>query len=564
MKKLYYLNIVFALLFFSLTGFTSKTFIDNSNGGKTIKIVCSPDLSELAQQWAHQYCTKYPDLNVIINEANSTDTSKETTKKDILYFFSEKFCSRSNNDWVMKFVIGKEIVVPIINEKNPFVEQINQVGISPSDMKRIFSYPEDKRWNLIISCDASIPLNLYFTKNESVNSKICDFLEIQSNEIKGIEVSNESELLSAIQNDPNGIGFCMLSNTIGNGENGLIDKIKLLPIDRNNNGKIDYFERIYANLNDFYRGAWIGKYPQALINDFYSLSDGIPKNKLELNFLNWILNDGQQLLIQNGFTELIPSEKQFVLDKLSGNQLYSESPVDNYATQKIVLNILLGLMICGILGGFIFRELRSRKKLIELGLSDQKNVISQNTITMPNGLYFDKTHTWVFMEKSGTVRTGIDDFIQHVIGRCTRVILKNKGEIVHKNEPLISLIQDGKQITLYSPITGTITEINDDLLSIPSILNKDPFTDGWIYMIDPSNWLREIQFLIMAGKYKEWIKNEFSRLKDFVTDTIRDQSLAFAFVQQEGGEIFDNVLQDLNPEVWEDFQKKFIDKSKFC
>jgi hypothetical protein len=82
-------------------------------------------------------------------------------------------------------------------------------------------------------------------------------------------------------------------------------------------------------------------------------------------------------------------------------------------------------------------------------------------------------------------------------------------------------------------------------------------------MIEPANWLREIQFLIMAGKYKEWLKDEFLRVKDFLASSVNPKNTEFSYVTlQEGGELTDNVLENFGPEVWEDFQKHFIDISE--
>jgi hypothetical protein len=66
----------------------------------------------------------------------------------------------------------------------------------------------------------------------------------------------------------------------------------------------------------------------------------------------------------------------------------------------------------------------------------------------------------------------------------------------------------------------------------------------------------------MAEKYGEWLKNEFSRLRDFLAHAMMKTEPAYAYVVlQDGGEVADNVLENLGPEVWEDFQTEFIDKT---
>jgi hypothetical protein len=67
----------------------------------------------------------------------------------------------------------------------------------------------------------------------------------------------------------------------------------------------------------------------------------------------------------------------------------------------------------------------------------------------------------------------------------------------------------------------------------------------------------------MGEKYKEWLSDEFKRLKDFFTiSVLSDRSAYQPIILQDGGELTDNVLADLSPEVWENFQTSFIDKSR--
>lgn len=191
------------------------------------------------------------------------------------------------------------------------------------------------------------------------------------------------------------------------------------------------------------------------------------------------------------------------------------------------------------------------------------NFFSENTIILPKGLYFDKTHTWAFMEKNGNVKVGIDDFILHITGYLSHVKMKNPGEKIQKGEPAFTIIQNGKQLTINAPISGIVKSQNNLLAEDCSLVNSSPYNDGWVYMVEPSNWFKDTQLLIMADKYKEWLKNEFLRLKDFLAGTNLTRNAEFLPIMlQDGGEYKDNVLENFGPEVWEEFQVKFINASK--
>jgi len=124
-------------------------------------------------------------------------------------------------------------------------------------------------------------------------------------------------------------------------------------------------------------------------------------------------------------------------------------------------------------------------------------------------------------------------------------------------------VQNGKQLDLYSPVSGTIVETNSSLENDASVINSSPYRDGWIYKIEPTNWTRENPLLFMAEKQKQFIQKEFIRLRDFLANSMKADLGSYSqLVLQDGGEIRDGVLSALGPEVWEDFQTSFIDPSR--
>lgn len=141
--------------------------------------------------------------------------------------------------------------------------------------------------------------------------------------------------------------------------------------------------------------------------------------------------------------------------------------------------------------------------------------------------------------------------------------MKAPGERIRKGEKILTLMHKGKQLTIYSPVTGLIKQQNELLISNPSQLNSAPYTDGWVYQIEPANWIREISFMFMADKFRDWMKDEFARLKDFMAVVANANHVRLNQpVLQDGGELTDNVLVNQDPEVWEEFQYQFIDTSK--
>jgi len=227
------------------------------------------------------------------------------------------------------------------------------------------------------------------------------------------------------------------------------------------------------------------------------------------------------------------------------------------------LIIISGFAAIAVLLVLLFVFNRNRSNFIENEDIEITQALNENSIAAPRGLYYDKTHTWAFMEQDGFVKIGIDDFLKHVTGSLTSLKMKSPGVKVRKGEKILTIIRDGKQLELYSPVSGFIRKQNESLLKYPSGINSLPYTEGWVYQIEPVNWVREVSFMLMFDKYKEWLQDEFVRMRDFLALSANSNTVVYQqVVLQDGGELKDNVLADLGPEVWEDFQTRFIDTSK--
>jgi len=537
---------------------------NNSSGNRSINVLASPDLYNLMSRWAIEYCKLNPTLKINVLKSSDNNLADLLNKNAGIGFVSSESYSTLNKQSTWTLIVGRDIIVPVMNVKNPLMDEINRRGITLEEFARIFSNPENQNWGMLLGNNQNTPIHCYILDDPSVKKEMVKFLNNDQLKLAGIKVTSWQEMISAIEKDPNSLGFCKLIHVLDLNNQCLGDNIKLVPIDKNGNGKIDYMENIYDNLQTFTRGVWIGKYPKALSGNIYMVSSVKPTNESELAFLRWVLVDGQQFLNMNGFCDLVFNERQTQLAKLNNTAIYPNAPEKStYAILKVLFLVLIAFALIGFIFDWVSRPFRRGKGGVRPTAPSLSPFFDEESVIVPKGLYFDKTHTWAFMEKDGTVKIGIDDFLQHITGPLSRIGMKPAGVKIKKGDPLLTIIHKGKQLIIYSPVTGTITSYNKTLITDSSALNATPYTDGWVYMIEPSNWLREIQFLSMSEKYKAWLKDEFLRLKDFFATTIQTSSPEYAHITlQDGGALKDSILADLGPEVWEDFQTKFIDNTK--
>ena len=122
----------------------------------------------------------------------------------------------------------------------------------------------------------------------------------------------------------------------------------------------------------------------------------------------------------------------------------------------------------------------------------------------PENLKYTSDHEWVNLEgNSATI--GITDFAQGELGDIIYLdITASVGDEVKKGDVLGSIEAVKTVSDVYSPISGKILEINTAINDNPSVVNVNPYTDGWMIKIEPNN-MDEISNLIDHNSYKEQV-----------------------------------------------------------
>jgi glycine cleavage system H protein len=237
----------------------------------------------------------------------------------------------------------------------------------------------------------------------------------------------------------------------------------------------------------------------------------------------------------------------------------SFSRVDIFDTKGIEYIFVIGYLLFLI----IFWNIANKHEKITKQVRKVINTLSAGILRIPQGLFYNRNHTWAHLEASGTASVGLDDFIQHLTGEIKLTNLKNPGEKIKKGELLTQIDKEGKQLRVFSPISGEIVDTNPTLDEDPGIINEDPYKKGWIYKVKPSDWKKETDSCLFAEDATEWATKELERFKDFLSRGPMEKFSAepSMVLLQDGGELRENILSELPGEVWTDFQEKFLNIS---
>ncbi|MEM2143479.1 MAG: glycine cleavage system protein GcvH [Candidatus Thorarchaeota archaeon] len=122
------------------------------------------------------------------------------------------------------------------------------------------------------------------------------------------------------------------------------------------------------------------------------------------------------------------------------------------------------------------------------------------------GLYYTKDHEWARVE-GDVVIVGITDYAQNALHEITFVEVSEVGTELKAGAPC-GLVESMKASSdVFSPISGTVIEVNKNLEKSPEIVNEDPYGAGWLFKMKPSSLDPDLKKLMNDTEYADYIKS---------------------------------------------------------
>ncbi|EFJ09629.1 hypothetical protein SELMODRAFT_129640 [Selaginella moellendorffii] len=127
------------------------------------------------------------------------------------------------------------------------------------------------------------------------------------------------------------------------------------------------------------------------------------------------------------------------------------------------------------------------------------------TVPIPQDLKFLESHEWVKVE-SGTGTVGISDHAQHELGDVVFADLPEIGSSVTKGKNF-GVVESVKACSdIYSPVSGEVIEVNEEVKQTPALVNKNAFGEGWLIKVKMSN-VSDLDGLMDPAAYEEHVKS---------------------------------------------------------
>lgn len=216
--------------------------------------------------------------------------------------------------------VTKDAVVPVINQENPILDELLIFGVKKQILSDLWIEEKIIDWKEIVPLEKEIaeplPISLYTRSDACGAAKTwAKYLGGKQEDLQGVGVYGDPGLAEAVRKDKLGIGYNNINYAYDSETKAPVEGLRIVPLDFNENGKIDPEENFYDSREQVMEAIAKGIYPSPPARDLNFVTKGEPVGLVK-KFIYWVLTDGQQFVAESGFVELPQGRIKKELEKL--------------------------------------------------------------------------------------------------------------------------------------------------------------------------------------------------------------------------------------------------------
>ncbi|MBI9053359.1 MAG: PstS family phosphate ABC transporter substrate-binding protein [Bacteroidales bacterium] len=307
MKTIKLISIVFLIvILFSCNNNKSTGSSDDLKG--TVTISGAFALYPMTTRWAEEFRKIHPDVRINISAGGAGKGMTDALSGIVdLGMFSRGISDVEKAKGVWWIAVTKDAVLPTINSKNPAIDLVKKCGFNQDIFIKLYLNWEIKTWSQLFDNEITdnSDINIYTRADACGAAQMWGaYLGKNQEALMGIGIYGDPGMADAVKSDIYGIGYNNVIYIYDINTRKKHEGLDIIPIDINNNGLIDDDENFYDTLDDIMKAIETEKYPSPPARELYFVAKEKPTNKIVIEFLKWIVTDGQAFVKEGGYVQL--------------------------------------------------------------------------------------------------------------------------------------------------------------------------------------------------------------------------------------------------------------------
>lgn len=275
-------------------------------------------LYPLVVRWADEFKKIHPKVRIDISAGGAGKGITDALAKVVdLGMVSREIHQAELDKGAFSIAVAKDAVVITVNSSNPLIYQISTIGVTRDDAIGLWKTQTAKTWGSILGTASTIPVHVY-TRSDACGAADtwAAYLGIKQEDLEGTAVFGDPGITSVVQRDRIGIGFNNIAYAYNLKTKLPYRSIAVMPLDLNENGRIDIDENFYKTSTELTAAIADGRYPSPPARDLYLVCNGKPTKPEVVEFLMFVLTKGQQWAAESGYVPLSTEKLDEQIDRV--------------------------------------------------------------------------------------------------------------------------------------------------------------------------------------------------------------------------------------------------------
>ena len=276
-------------------------------------------LYPMAVMWAQEFQKLHPGVVVDVSAGGAGKGMADVLSGSVdIGMVSRQIHPEEISKGAWFAAVTRDAVVATVSAKNPMMKTILAHGAKKENLVNLWVTGKAKTWGDIIGSDYPYPVSVYTRSDACGAAEVwAGYLGKKQEDLKGIAVYGDPGIAQTVKGDDLGIGYNNLNFAYDLKTQKPVAGLAILPLDLNGNGTIDPEENFYGTLAQIDKAIADGKYPSPPARDLYFVSRGKPQRAVVVEFLRYVLTDGQKLVASAGYIPLSDDRIASELAKLA-------------------------------------------------------------------------------------------------------------------------------------------------------------------------------------------------------------------------------------------------------
>ncbi|MCQ6963736.1 phosphate ABC transporter substrate-binding protein [Methanolobus chelungpuianus] len=261
--------------------------------------------------WSEEYRTLHPKVKFDISAGGAGKGMADTLGGLVdIGMVSRAITPAEEEKGAYWIAVTKDAVVPTVNSNNPALAQLKKSGLTRDEFEQIYITGTIRTWGQATGETSNNDKINVYTRSDAAGAPEtwAKYLgNYTQEELKGVGVNGDPGLAEAVRQDKLGIGYNNVNFAYNLNSRKPVEGIEIIPLDLNENGKIDPEENFYGTLDEIVEAIGNDKFPSPPARDLNLVTKGKPTG-IEEDFIKWILTDGQKFIPESGYI-VLPQDK---------------------------------------------------------------------------------------------------------------------------------------------------------------------------------------------------------------------------------------------------------------